>query len=119
MSVQFGDEAGNHILAISTDLMLSSFGGRPEWELFIRLSDLAIRRYCNCAIYQMELMGIIRAFVSPERASQHFQLSFRERQLLVYPADWRQDILFDRIRRPFYLACGIGGSSGTSAEKIF
>lgn len=34
-----------------------------EEELFMRLSDLAARRYCNCAIYQMELMGIIGAFV--------------------------------------------------------
>lgn len=34
-----------------------------EEELFMQLSDLAMKRYCNCAIYQMELMGIMRAFI--------------------------------------------------------
>ena len=35
-----------------------------ENELFMRLSELATKRYCNCVIYQMELMGIIGAFVA-------------------------------------------------------
>src|SRR5437764_12494112 len=33
-----------------------------DHELFMRLSDLAHRRFGNCAVYQMELMGIISAF---------------------------------------------------------
>ena len=33
-------------------------------ELFMRLSDLAYRRFGNCAVYQMELMGILGEFES-------------------------------------------------------
>ena len=36
------------------------FGGTDQ-ELFFALSDLAHRRYGNCAVYQMELMGILGA----------------------------------------------------------
>jgi hypothetical protein len=31
-------------------------------ELFMRLSDLSHKRFGSCAVYQMELMGIISAF---------------------------------------------------------
>jgi hypothetical protein len=31
-------------------------------ELFMRLSDLGLKRFGNCAVYHMELMGIISAF---------------------------------------------------------
>lgn len=31
-------------------------------ELFMSLSDLAHKRFGNCAVYQMELMGILGAF---------------------------------------------------------
>ena len=37
------------------------FGGTDE-ELFMALSDLAHKRFGNCAVYQMELMGILGAF---------------------------------------------------------
>ena len=37
------------------------FGG-PDEELFMALSDLAHKRFGNCAVYQMELMGIFGAF---------------------------------------------------------
>jgi len=33
-----------------------------DHELFMRLSDLAVERFGNCTVYQMELMGIIAAF---------------------------------------------------------
>src|SRR5262245_61424669 len=37
-----------------------------DQELFMQLSDLAHKRFGNCAVYQMELMGIIAAFVAGE-----------------------------------------------------
>jgi hypothetical protein len=35
-----------------------------DQELFMQLSDLAHRKYGNCAVYQIELMNIISAFVA-------------------------------------------------------
>jgi hypothetical protein len=35
-------------------------------ELFMRLSELAHKRFGNCVVYQMELLGIIAAFVKGE-----------------------------------------------------
>jgi hypothetical protein len=35
-------------------------------ELFMLLSDLAHRRFGNCVVYQMEVMGIIAAFAKDE-----------------------------------------------------
>jgi hypothetical protein len=37
-----------------------------DQELFMRLSDLAHKQFGNCAVYQMELMGIIAAFETNE-----------------------------------------------------
>jgi hypothetical protein len=37
-----------------------------DQELFMELSNLAHKRYGNCAVYQMELMGIIAAFEKAE-----------------------------------------------------
>jgi len=37
-----------------------------DQELFMQLSDLAHKRFGNCAVYQTELMGIIAAFVAAE-----------------------------------------------------
>lgn len=34
--------------------------------LFMQLSDLAHKRFGNCAVYQMELMGIVAAFAKGE-----------------------------------------------------
>jgi len=66
MTVQFGDEPPKQFLG--------DFDGGDEkykfcsveQELFMCLSDLAAKRFCNCAIYQMELMAIISAFLSDE-----------------------------------------------------
>jgi hypothetical protein len=50
-------------------VFLAAYEGLPKYqccsldeELFMRLSDLAHRRYGNCIVYQMELMGIVDAF---------------------------------------------------------
>ena len=37
-----------------------------DQELFMLLSDLAHKRFGNCVVYQMELMGIISAFATDE-----------------------------------------------------
>jgi hypothetical protein len=34
-----------------------------DYKLFMLLSELAFERFGNCIVYQMELMGIISAFV--------------------------------------------------------
>jgi hypothetical protein len=37
-----------------------------DYELFMRLSNLAHKRFGNCAVYQMELMDIVSAFANGE-----------------------------------------------------
>ncbi len=72
-----------------------------EQELFMQLSDLAIQRYCNCAIYQMELMGIVGAFISnqsiPDMPIELGTTTFGMKR----PS--RLKIFVDRLRRPFLL----------------
>ena len=41
-----------------------------EEKLFMQLSELALRRYGNCTIYQMELMDIIGAVQRGDSAPQ-------------------------------------------------
>ena len=102
MTVQFGDEPPKQFLG--------DFDGRDEKfmscsvepELFMRLSDLAVKRYCNCGIYQMELMGIIGAFLSGQ-AIPPFPVELGTTTFgLRRPSTMK--IFFDRIRRPFHLA---------------
>jgi hypothetical protein len=64
--VSFGDEPAQ-VFCATYD------GADPKYkfcsvdeELFMRLSNLAHERFGNCAIYQMELMGIIIAFTKSE-----------------------------------------------------
>ena len=70
-----------------------------EGELFMRLSKLAVKRYCHCMIYQMELMGIIGAFVEGEEIpALPIELGTTEFGL-KRPSAVR--VAFDRMRRPF------------------
>jgi hypothetical protein len=102
MSVQFGDEPLKSYLGDYDASDPKFVCGNVEQELFMRLSDLAMKRYCNCVIYQMELMDIIGAFVSGkgipafpiELGTTNFGMS--------RPSNTR--IFFARIRRPFYSA---------------
>jgi hypothetical protein len=62
LRMSFGDEPEKLFIA-------SYDGADPKYkycsmdqELFMRLSDLAHQRFGNCAVYQMELVGIIAAF---------------------------------------------------------
>src|SRR5437870_7952567 len=61
LSVRVGDEPAKQFLS---ELHESGNGCTIEQELFLRLSDLAAKRYCNCAIYQFELMDIIKVFLT-------------------------------------------------------
>ena len=73
-----------------------------EKELFMRLSDLSSKRYCNCALYQMELMGIIGAFVEgrdhPPLPIELGTTGFGMKR----PSAAK--IAVDRLRRPFVSA---------------
>lgn len=62
--VSFGDEPARAFIA-------SYNGADPKYkfcsvdeELFMRLSDLAHERFGNCAVYQMELMGLVSAIAA-------------------------------------------------------
>ena len=66
MTVQFGDESPREFLGEYDESDKFSFC-IVEQELFMRLSDLAAKRFCNCAIYQIELGCIIKAFISVEK----------------------------------------------------
>jgi hypothetical protein len=102
ITIQFGDEPPKQFLG-------SYDGGDEKYkfctveqELFMRLSDLATRKYCNCAVYQMELMGIIGAFVSGQQIPP-FPIELGMTAFgFKRPSQAR--ILFDRVRKPFYLA---------------
>jgi hypothetical protein len=63
MHVRFGDEAEKVFLGEYNESDGKYRFASMEEELFMRLSELAAKRYCNCTVYQMELMGIIGAFV--------------------------------------------------------
>jgi len=60
--VSFGDEPAQAFLASYDDSHPKCSLCSVDEELFMRLSDLSHKRFGNCAVYQMELMGIISAF---------------------------------------------------------
>lgn len=102
MTVQFGEEPPKSFLGDYDGTDQRFVLCNVEQELFMRLSDLAQKRYCNCAIYQFELMGIIKAFLSdkplPEFPIELGTTSFG----LKRPTP--VGIFFDRLRSPFYIA---------------
>ena len=63
MTVQFGEESPKDFLGDFDGANADYKTCNVDQELFMRLSDLAMMRFCNCAIYQMELMGLIGAFL--------------------------------------------------------
>ena len=102
MSIQFGDEPVKSYLGDYDGSDSKFVWSNVEQELFMHLSDLALKRYCNCAIYQMELMGIIGAFVSGQTLPA-FPIELGTTSFgMSRPSSVR--IFFDRMRRPFYIA---------------
>lgn len=99
MRVKIGDEPEKAFLGDYDGSNEKSVFCNIEEELFMRLSDLAVARYCNCGIYQMELMGIIGAFVEgkdlPPLPIELGTTEFGFRR----PSAAR--IAFARLRRPF------------------
>ncbi|MCA9235662.1 MAG: hypothetical protein KDA44_09320 [Planctomycetales bacterium] len=99
MSVQFGNEMPKEFLGEFNGSDNEHAFCSTEEELFMRLSDLAAKRYCNCTIYQFEFMGIIKAFLSDEPlpklpielGTTHFGS----------PRPSAYGILLNRLRRPF------------------
>jgi hypothetical protein len=102
MTVQFGDESPRQFLG-EYDRSDEKFTFcTVEEELFMRFSDLAVKRYCNCAIYQFELMGIIKAFLSDEPLPP-FPIELGTTGFgMQRPTATR--IFFCRLRRPFCIA---------------
>ena len=72
MTIRFGDEPAKQFLGEYDGADEKYKFCNIDQELFMRLSDLAVKQYCNCAIYQMELMGIIAAFLSDETIVPRF-----------------------------------------------
>jgi hypothetical protein len=102
MSVQFGDEPAKSYLGDYDGSDPKFAYCNVEQELFMRLSDLAVKRYCNCGIYQMEMMGIIGAFVSGKKIPTFpIELGTTDFEM-ARPSSAR--IFFNRMRRPFYNA---------------
>jgi hypothetical protein len=102
MTVQFGDEPPKQFLGEYDGSDKKFAFCNVEQELFMRLSDLAAKRYCNCAIYQLELMGIIKAFLAGESLPP-FPIELGTTGFgMRRPTATR--IFFDRLRRPFYSA---------------
>jgi hypothetical protein len=102
ITVQFGDEPSKGFLAEydGTDEKFKCCS--VEHELFMRLSDLALKRFCNCCIYQFELMEIINAFLS-KKSLPSFPIELGTTQFgFRRPSEFR--ILVDRLRRPFLIA---------------
>jgi hypothetical protein len=102
MTVQFGDEPTKQFLG-DFDAGDGKFKTcNVELELFMRLSDLAAKRFCNCAIYQMELMGIISAFLS-NKTLPPFPIELGTTDFGL-PRPTPTKIFFGRIKRPFLRA---------------
>ena len=101
LGVRFGSEAVKIYQAEYDDSSQPGFSGcTVDQELFMRLSRLAHERYCNCALYHMEIMGVIGAFVQgkavPKFPIELGTTSFGFRRPGVLK------IWFDRARLPFY-----------------
>ena len=97
LMIRVGDESAKMFRAQLHDPNSCS----TDHELFMRLSDLAVKRYCNCAIYQFELMGIIKAFLS-EEILPPFPIELGTTAFgLRRPSEVK--VFFDRMRRPFYI----------------
>jgi hypothetical protein len=104
MSVQFGDEPVKSYFGDYEGSDPKFVWSNVAQELFMRLSDLAVKRYCNCAIYQIELMGIIGAFVS-SKSIPAFPIELGTTSFgMSRPSNTK--IFCDRVRRPFYRAWG-------------
>jgi hypothetical protein len=102
MTVQFGDEPPKQFLGEFAEEDEKYKVCNVEQELFMRLSDLAVKRFCNCAIYQMELMAIISAFLSDE-AVPPFPIELGTTDFGL-PRPTRTKIFFGQIIRPFFSA---------------
>ncbi len=64
--VSFGDEPARTFFATYDGADQKYKFCFVDEELFMRLSDLAHHRFGNCTVYQMEVMGIVAAFVTGE-----------------------------------------------------
>jgi len=101
MEIQIGDEPAQEFFGEydGTDPQYK-FSSVDE-KLFMRLSDLSAKRYCNSAIYQFELMDIIGAYCrgmsTPQYPIELGTTDFGMRR----PS--RIKIGCDRIRRPFMI----------------
>jgi len=99
MTVQFGDETPKQFLGEYDGSDEKSTLCTVEHEFFMRLSDLAAKRYCNCAIYQFELMDIMRAFLAGESLPP-FPIELGTTRFgMARPTPAK--IFWGRLRRPF------------------
>jgi hypothetical protein len=95
MSVSVGEEPAKMFRAQLHDPHICSI----EHELFMLLSDLAAKRYGNCAIYQLELMDMIKAFLAGESVPP-FPIELGTTWFgMTRPK--RTKVFWARIRRPF------------------
>ncbi len=66
VTIFFGDSAAVEYRASYDDSDSRARFCNVERELFMKLSNLAHKRFGDCVIYQMELMSIIGAFASDD-----------------------------------------------------
>ena len=97
MSFQFGKEPDRSYLGDYDGSDPTFTWCNVEQELFMRLSDLAAKRFCHCGIYQSELMGIIGAFVTG-KSLPPFPIELGTTDFGIAPPS-RFRIIFNRMRR--------------------
>jgi len=66
LHISVGDEPVRAFGACYEISSPTSYYCNLDQDLFMRLSDLSAQRFRNCAVYMMELMGIIGAFYRGE-----------------------------------------------------
>lgn len=98
MAVRVGDEPVREFLGETYDPTSFVF----EYDLFMRLSDLADKRYCHCAIYQAELMGIVKAFYY-DGTPLTLPIELGTTTFAI-PRPTATQILLARLRRPVAIA---------------
>ncbi|MAG93986.1 MAG: hypothetical protein CMJ48_09580 [Planctomycetaceae bacterium] len=62
LTVAIGNESPRSYLASFDGSHDGCESSETDEELFFALSDLAFKRFGNCVVYQMEVMGILGAF---------------------------------------------------------
>ena len=97
--VQFGSESPQGYRASYEEIPSGGFYCGLDEQLFMHLSNLGVERYCNCAVYQMELTEILRSILNGT-FHQEFPIELGTTSYARIPSRWK--VRWNRFRSPIY-----------------